>query len=275
MAVDHYENFPVASLLLPAQLRAPVATIYRFARSADDFADEGDLGADERLRLLAGYGRQLDRISAGDAPNDDPDGPMFVELAQVIAQFDLDVPLFHDLLSAFSQDVVKSRYANFDEVLDYCRRSANPVGRLMLGLYRAQSARNLENADRICTALQLINFWQDVAVDLAKDRIYLPAEDLAQHGIDVLSLAQAAGSRAFAELMKFEVERAAAMMRAGAPLAHELPGRIGLELRLVVQGGLRIAEKIARVNYDVFARRPQLGRLDWPILAWRAWLERA
>jgi squalene synthase HpnC len=271
MAIDHYENFPVASLLLPAPLRAPVSVIYRFARTADDFADEGQASTDERLASLSGYGRQLERLARGQAPSPEPAGALFAELQTVIAQFGLDIQLFHDLLSAFSQDVVQARYASFVDVLDYCRRSANPVGRLMLGLYRAGTPENLLRADKICTALQLINFWQDVAVDLAKNRIYLPAEDLKRFAINGEALHQAAGTPAFVELLRFEVERARSIMHEGAPLALDLPGRIGMELRLVVQGGLRIAQKIEAVGFDVFARRPVLKRLDWPLLAWRAW----
>lgn len=270
MAVDHYENFPVASLLLPAGLRAPVATIYRFARSADDFADEGNADPADRLDALAAYGAQLERIAAGTSPADAPQGAMFSDLARVIAQFGLDVQLFHDLLSAFSQDVVRSRYATYAEVLDYCRRSANPVGRLMLGLYREQSPENLQCSDRICTALQLINFWQDIAVDLAKDRIYLPLEDLERFGVDAKALAASAQRAPFRELMQFETDRARLLLLAGAPLAHALPGRIGLELRLVVQGGLRVLEKIERVQFDVFQRRPVLDAGDWVRVALRA-----
>ena len=170
MAVNHYENFPVASVLLPGRLRRPVELIYAFARQADDFADEGDWPPAVRLANLASFGGQLDLIEQGATP----DSPLFVDLAAIIDEFGLPIGLFRDLLSAFSQDVVKARYADFSEVMDYCRRSANPVGRLLLHLYRATDSRSLAWSDNICTSLQLINFWQDVQIDYLKDRIYLP-----------------------------------------------------------------------------------------------------
>ncbi len=269
MPIDHYENFPVASVLLPRHLRGPVTMIYRFARSADDFADEGNAKPAERLAALDAYRGQLLRLRDGQAPESGVQEKLFVDLGRVIREFELDIDLFLDLLSAFSQDVTQSRYRDFAEVLDYSRRSANPVGRLMLGLYRANTPANCQMADHICSSLQLINFWQDVAIDLEKDRVYLPAEDLARFGLSVDQLRGAANSRAFAELLHFELERARQMMHAGAPLVRQLRGRIGLELRLVVQGGLRIAEKIEAVGYDVFGRRPILNSRDWPLLAWR------
>jgi squalene synthase HpnC len=266
MPVDHYENFPVASILLPARLRPAVEAIYAFARSADDFADEGDAIPAERLAALNGYEAQLDRIEQG-LP---PESPLFERLAAVIHQYDLPLYLLRDLLSAFKQDVVTPRYADFPQVLDYCRRSADPVGRLMLHLYGAASPGNLRRSDAICSALQLINFWQDVAVDWRKNRVYLPQDDLARFGVTESALEQGEISDAMRALLRFQVERARDLMLSGAPLACTLPGRIGWELRLVVQGGLRILERIEAVDYDVFRRRPQLGKADWPLLAWRA-----
>jgi squalene synthase HpnC len=175
-----------------------------------------------------------------------------------------------DLLSAFRQDVVTTRYADFSSLLDYCRRSANPVGRLMLGLYGTVDAASLRESDAVCSALQLINFWQDVGIDTGKGRIYLPQEDLARFGVGEDDIFQARATPAWRELMRFEVERARGLMLEGAPLAVRLPGRIGWELRLVVQGGLRILKAIERADYDVFRRRPRLKRLDWLVLLWRA-----
>ena len=266
MPVDHYENFPVASLLLPASLREPVEAIYAFARSADDIADEGDDDAATRLAALDAYRRQLDAIAAGANPDD----PMFRRLARTIREWHLPLPLFRDLLDAFSQDVVKTRYCDFDELLDYCRRSANPIGRLLLCLYRADTTHNQHASDAICSALQLINFWQDVAVDWQKCRIYLPADSMARFGVGEDHIADARSDPAWGALMAFEVGRARRMMRDGAPLARRLPGRIGWELRLVVEGGLRILERIEAVGYDVFRHRPSLGRADWARLIWRA-----
>ncbi len=273
MPVDHYENFPVASFLLPAHLREPVEAIYAFARSADDIADEGDAQPAARLAGLDAYRRALHAIEHG-KPCDDPAlAPIFERLGDAIRRFKLPPGLFRDLLDAFSQDVVKTRYADFDELADYCRRSANPVGRLLLRLYRADSTTNLLLSDRICTSLQLINFWQDVAVDWRKDRIYLPQADMERFGVsaaDIVQGVQGEVTRPFSALMDFEIQRARTMMLNGAPLARRLPGRIGWELRLVVQGGLAVLDKIEAHSYDVFHHRPVLGRADWLRLAWRA-----
>ena len=266
MAVDHYENFPVASFLLPPHLREAVAAIYYFARTADDIADEGKLSAEERLAGLARYQQGLDRIERGET---DPD-PIFQRLGRAVHAHDLQIPLLRDLLDAFAQDVHKQRYADYAELLDYCRRSANPVGRLLLRLYKAESPLQLEQSDAICSSLQLINHWQDVAVDWYKPRIYLPQEDLDRFNVSDAQIEAGHIDAAWIALMRFEVERARQMMLYGAPLARSLPGRIGFELRLMVCGGLRILEKIEAVGYDVFRRRPQLTAADWPVLCSRA-----
>jgi squalene synthase HpnC len=266
MPVDHYENFPVASLLLPRRLREPVEAIYAFARSADDIADEGDAPAVVRLARLNDYRGELLAIAQGKTPAD----PMFARLARNIRAHGLPIQLFRDLLDAFQQDVGKTRYADFPELLDYCRRSANPVGRLLLVLYKADSPDNLKLSDHICTSLQLINFWQDVAIDWKKNRIYLPQADLADFGIGEAHIAEGRVDAAWRDLLAFQVQRARAMMLAGAPLARRLPGRLGWELRLMVEGGLRILEKIEGVGFDVFRRRPTLSKADWPAMAWRA-----
>ncbi|MES2537539.1 MAG: squalene synthase HpnC [Pseudomonadota bacterium] len=266
MSIEHYENFPVASVLLPARLRPAVEIIYAFARSADDLADEGDVLPEARLAALTAYETGLDRIErhqpAGSA--------LFQALAGVVRDYDLPLQPLRDLLSAFKQDVVSSRFASFAGLLDYCRRSANPVGRMMLHLYRADEPRNLIDSDAICSALQLINFCQDVAVDWQKARIYLPLEDLARFGVTETQLASGDIDDAWRALMQFEVSRARTMMLSGAPLALRLPGRIGWELRLVVQGGLRILDAIEAADYDVFRRRPKLGKSDWLRITWRA-----
>lgn len=266
MAVDHYENFPVASILLPARLRPAVEIIYAFARSADDLADEGDASDDQRLAALNAYEDGLDQIEAGSTPST----ALFRDLAKVIAEYQLPLQPFRDLLSAFKQDVVTTRYVVFSALLDYCRRSANPVGTLMLHLYGAANEENLRDSDNICSALQLINFWQDVAVDIQKARIYLPLADLQQFAVSEDHITGQKIDDAWRKLMQFEVARARSMLLSGAPLALRLPGRIGWELRLVVQGGLRILECIEAVDYDVFQRRPKLGKSDWLLLVWRA-----
>lgn len=269
MSVDHYENFPVASLLLPARLRPAVTAIYAFARTADDFADEGDVPPAERLTSLAAYHAELDRIERGETTAH----PVFLRLRPVIAAHALPLQLFRDLLDAFAQDVVKDRYASYDELMDYCRRSANPVGRLLLHLFDAATPENLRRSDAICSALQLINHWQDVGIDLAKGhngRIYLPQEDMNRCNVTEEQIKCRLMSADFRALMAFQVERTRALMLEGAPLGRDLPGRIGLEIRTIVTGGLTILTKIEAVGYDVFDRRPVLAALDWPRILWKA-----
>jgi squalene synthase HpnC len=269
MPADHYENFPVASFLLPATLRRPVEVIYAFARSADDFADEGNVPDAARLANLDGYDRELDAIAGGRAP---PPG-LFADLSGVIAEHGLPIGLFHDLIDAFKQDVGKKRYADFAELMDYCRRSANPVGRLMLHLFRAVSEENLRRSDAICSSLQLINHWQDIAIDWRKGRVYLPQEDLLRFEVDEAQIRDARVDSRWTALMAFQCRRALAMMHSGAPLGRALPGRIGLELRAIVAGGTRIADKIEAVRGDIFRRRPQLHALDWARIALAAVLK--
>ncbi|MGP1676211.1 MAG: squalene synthase HpnC [Burkholderiales bacterium] len=266
MSVGHYENFPVASVLLPAPLRYPVAVIYRFARSADDFADEGDLPASQRLAQLDDYRQGLKRLELGIAPED----ALFSELAKIVREYRLPLQLFHDLLDAFAQDVVKKRYADYAELMDYCRRSADPVGRLLLHLFNAASERNFEQSDAICSSLQLINFWQDVEIDWRKDRIYLPQDEMRRFGVTERLIANGDASEPWQALMRFQVERARALIKSGAPLGRTLPGRIGLEIRTIVQGGLRILEKIDKAEGDVYHHRPVLRTYDWPLLLFRA-----
>lgn len=266
MSVGHYENFPVASVLLPARLRHPVAVIYRFARTADDIADEGDLPAAARLEQLEVYREELGRLQAGTAPRQ----PLFAELAQVVRQYRLPLEPFHHLLDAFAQDVVKKRYADYAELMDYCRRSANPLGRLLLHLFDAASAENLERSDAVCTSLQLINFWQDVEIDWRKDRVYLPQDEMQRFGVSEGQIAGAEITGEWQALMRFQVERARALIRSGAPLGHALPGRVGLEIRTIVEGGLRILEKIDKAEGDVYHHRPVLRLYDWPVLLFRA-----
>ena len=266
MPVDHYENFPVASFLLPAPLRRPIEIIYRFARSADDIADEGDATPEERLAGLAAYQAELARVAAGAAPQT----PLFIELAEVIRQHALPLQLFRDLLDAFAQDVVKKRYSDYPELLDYCRRSANPVGRLVLHLFGRTAPEHLAQSDCVCTALQLINFWQDAAVDWQKDRVYIPQTDLSRFRVGEADIAASRWSANWAALMDFQIDRARHLMLQGAPLVHALPGRLGWELRLTVQGGLRILERLRQVRGNVFQHRPKLGKWDWLVLAGRS-----
>jgi squalene synthase HpnC len=266
MPVNHYENFPVASLLLPARLRRPIEAIYRFARSADDLADEGEATPDERLRALRDYRQRLDEIEQGRPPTQ----PVFAALAPIIDEWRLPLTPFRDLLEAFAQDVVQKRYADYPQLLDYCRRSANPVGRLLLHLVGRTGDDDLRRSDCICTALQLVNFWQDVAIDWQKGRVYLPQTDLQRFRIDEEAIAAGNCSDAWSALLDFQVERTRRLMHEGAPLVFDLPGRLGWEIRLTVQGGLRVLERIQRVRGDVFRRRPTLAAPDWLPIVRRA-----
>lgn len=259
MSVDHYENFPVASILLPRRLVPAVEAIYAFARTADDIADEGDALPAERLAALAAYDAGLDAIAARTMPP----SALFNRLGRIVRQYQLPLEPMRDLLSAFRQDIVTTRYADYAGLLDYCARSANPVGVLMLSLYGALNETNRRDSDAICSALQLINFWQDVAIDWQKQRIYIPQEDLQRFGVTEAMIAAQDAGPAFQALMQFEVQRARALMSSGAPLAKRLPGRIGWELRFMIQGGLRICARLDQASYDVFRQRPKLGKRDW------------
>ncbi len=267
MAVGHYENFPVASLLLPAPLRQPVEAIYRFARSADDLADEGSDPPDMRLARLNAFRAELQRIELGQPARE----PLFQELGKTIKDHALPLPLFRDLLDAFAQDVTKKRYADFVELTGYCRRSANPVGRLLLHLFKRTTDSDLRRSDAICTALQLVNFWQDVDVDWTRDkRIYLPQDEMARYEVTERHLAERRCDTQWKALLAFQVSRTRELMLSGADLGRSLPGRIGLEIRATVHGGLRILDKIEAAGYDVFRRRPVLKALDWPVLLLKA-----
>ncbi len=266
MTVHHYENFPVASLLLPPEFRRPVALIYRFAREADDFADEGDAPDAVRLAQLDTFRQELNRIETG-AP---PAIPWFEALGELIRKHSLPIAAFRDLLSAFSQDVTKKRYADHTEALDYSRRSANPVGRLLLTLYGAATPQNLAYSDAICSSLQLINFLQDVAVDYQKQRIYLPQEDMARFGITEQQIAAGDTGGNWSSFMAFQVDRNRTLLQSGAPLGRNLGGRLGLEMRMIIQGGARILAKIDDVDGDIFRQRPVLRWFDWPLMLWRS-----
>ena len=254
----HYENFPVASVFLPARLRPAVRAIYAFARTADDFADEGDHPAEWRLARLAEYHAHLRALEQGEAV----DHPVFQALAPHIRAHHLPYALFHDLLSAFEQDCTKTRYAHFGEVMDYCRRSANPIGRLMLRLYGDDDAKHQAWSDGICSALQLINFLQDVAVDYRKGRLYLPQDEMAKFGIGEGQIAAGRVDALWQQFMKGQIERARRMLQAGAPLGRALKGRIGLEMRLIILGGERILYQLHESRGDMFNHRPRLGWKD-------------
>jgi squalene synthase HpnC len=269
VSVDHYENFPVASWLCPPALRPAIAAIYWFARTADDLADEGDAPAAARLADLDAYRCDLQAITRGEAASPRWQ-QVFGPLAAAIHRHTLPGELLDDLLDAFAQFVVKTRYADRPELLDYCRRSANPVGRLLLHLYGVGDDDSTRRSDAICTALQLINFWQDVAVDARKGRLYLPLADCSQHGVDPDGVLAQIDSPAARRLIRAECDWARGLMVSGAPLVHHVPGRAGWELRLVVQGGLRILDKIAALDFGTILMRPRLRKADAAMMLWRA-----
>ncbi len=264
-AASHYENFPVASRLLPRELRGPVAAIYCYARDADDIADEDPRPAEERRVDLQ---RLQDRVRALDDPAAEAT-PEWRALADTLQRFDLPVGLFTDLADAFLQDLDKTRYQDFGEVMAYCRRSANPVGRLLLHLSKRDTQENLAFSDAVCSALQLINFHQDLYQDFAEHgRIYIPADEMAAHGVTEEHFRNRISDFRMRSLMQFQYRRADRLLRAGAPLGRALPGRLGLEIRAIIQGGARVLWRLRRQE-DTFAR-PRLRTGDWLLILGRS-----
>lgn len=274
--ISHYENFPVASVLCPAALRMPIAAIYHFARTADDIADEGPASAQERLVQLGQYRDQLrlacttQFVSAWDPRWE----TVFTALQAAVQRHHLPAAPMHDLLDAFTQDIEKTRdrsgYADDIALTDYCRRSANPVGRLLLHLYGVKDEDALLQSDAICTALQLINFWQDVSVDIPRGRLYFPITLQQLHGVDAADLLALRQTPAITAMLADCVCHARATMERGAPLVHQVPGRAGWELRLVVQGGMRILERIEQMHFATLRMRPTLHAWDYGVMLWRA-----
>jgi squalene synthase HpnC len=271
--VDHYENFPVASWLCPPRLRRPVAAIYGFARTADDIADEGSAAAAQRLADLADCGADLQACFSG-RPDSGRWPHVFIPLRRAVRDFQLPQQPLADLLTAFAQDVQHSRdstgYTSRTDLLDYCRRSANPVGRLLLHLYSISDSAAQEQSDAVCTALQLINFWQDVGLDVVRGRYYLPADDLLRHGLDPARPSTWAAAAGATALIADCAHWARSLMQSGAGIVHQVPGRAGWELRLVVQGGLRTLDRIEAMGLNTFAARPRLHAVDLPVMLWRA-----
>ncbi len=272
-AVAHYENFPVASWLCPPALRPAVKAVYWFARTADDMADEGELDAVSRLDQLARYRNDLRAVQQDRAaPTQWP--AVFTPLGHAIERYQLPPQPLHDLLDAFEQDVTMSRdrawYAGRAQLLDYCRRSANPVGRLLLHLYGVSDLERLQQSDNICTALQLINFWQDLGQDAARGRFYLPLDQCELFGVSRQQIERRQHNEDTARLIDSQVGWARQTMLAGAPLARSLPGRVGWELRLVVSGGLRILDKIEALRFQTLRQRPRLRAWDAAPMLWHA-----
>lgn len=275
MSVQHYENFPVASWLCPPALRPPITAIYWFARTADDLADEGNALPAQRHADLQAYRTDLHRVAAGLTASERWRG-VFEPLGRMIQQHQLPPRLLDDLLTAFIRDIDNPIYADREAVLDYCRYSANPIGRLLLHLYGVQDEGALHQSDAVCSALQLINFWQDLSVDLPRGRHYIPNSDLRQRQLPRVQLLCRRPSPAHRALLIDLVGWARRLMGEGTPLVHRLPGRMGWELRLVVQGGLRVLEKIEAMDETSFVSRPTVAAADAPLLLWRAlWMPRS
>jgi squalene synthase HpnC len=272
LSQQHYENFPVASFVLPKHLRDPIALIYTFARQADDFADEGHHKPDWRLAKLQGFKDELDLIRTKSHTK----SPFFSELSKAIDKYQLPLEPFYDLLDAFSQDVTKTRYANFYEVLDYCRRSANPIGTLLLHLFGRATPENIIYSNKICTALQLINFYQDVAIDFEnefhKSRIYLCQDEMKKYNVTEAQIASRHANRHWEDFMLFNIARAETLLLEGKLLGNVLPGRIGLEMRMIINGGERVIYKLRSAHGDIFKHRPTLQAWDWPVILLKALL---
>ncbi len=269
MSVEHYENFPVASWLCPPRLRLPIQAIYHFARTADDLADEGDASPAARLADLAAYRMALDQAGR-EGPLSPRWSGVFAPLRQQLRAFALPMVHLHELLDAFEQDVHNPLYPDRAALLDYCRRSANPVGRLLLHLYGVNDAQALARSDAICSGLQLTNFWQDLSVDAPRGRHYVPQADAQAHGVSAEDLRQCRDSAAARRLIRTLNTWARALLLEGAPLCRHVPGRARWELRLVVAGGLRITQRICRMDHATLLHRPTLTGRDLPSLLWHA-----
>ena len=274
LAQSHYENFPVASRLIPAHLRPHVAAIYAFARTADDFADEPGRDRNERLRLLNDWRARLHAAPAPDA-NDPFPGSVFVALHDTIARFDLPLQLFDDLLDAFTQDVTTTRYATWTAVLDYCRRSANPVGRLVLRLSGYRDERLDAASDAVCTALQLTNFWQDLAIDWSNGRLYVSEDIYSRLDAEVGDLDRRQMTPRWSAVLAECGRRTRQLFEEGRPVCDGVSGRLRYELRATWLGGTRILDRLERSGFDVFTTRPSLGPGDALVIAWGTLLWRA
>jgi hydroxysqualene synthase len=276
LARDHYENFPVASRLLPAAMRPHIAAIYAFARRADDFADEPGLASAERLRLLDGWGERLRAASQGPSapgaaiPADAEDDLIFLALDHTMRRHELPRSLFEDLLSAFRQDVVTTRYSSWGELLDYCRRSANPIGRLVLRVAGLDDPWLDARSDAVCTALQLTNFWQDLAVDWSRGRLYVPLDVRDRAGARDTDLDARRMTSEWQTALRTVAARTHRFFDEGRPVCDAVRGRLRWELRLTWLGGSRILEKLDAAGYDVFRSRPALGAGDVAALVWQA-----
>jgi squalene synthase HpnC len=261
LAKNHYENFPVASFLTPKHNRKNVALVYWFARTADDLADEGDAAQDKRLDELNKFESEFQKSLNGES-NDF----YFNQLSKTIKSNNLTINYFTDLLSAFNQDVLKKEYESYDDVLDYCRRSANPVGRILLELFKVRDEEALKSSDKICTALQLTNFYQDTAIDIEKGRNYFPQNEMKMFNVTKKMFELKENNPNIKALVKHNVERAQLLFDEGKTLLKYLNGRFKIEIKWTIAGGEKILEKIRQNDYDVFSKRPKLNKIEFILL---------
>ena len=268
LATSHYENFLVASILLPRSMRQPFYNVYAFCRTADDLADESS-SPEVATAELASFEDRLNEVFAGKA-----ESPIFIALAKTIREYDLPKQPFADLLDAFRQDQTKNRYQNIEEILDYCRRSANPVGQIVLRLGNSYDAVNCQLSDKICSGLQLANFWQDVARDFQIGRIYLPQDEMTRYGVDESMLMADSTAKPLRRLLANECDRAEKMLRQGLPLADRVTAWLANDIRLFAHGGLQTLNAIRRIDFDVLRRRPKVSKLRQASLVFRAWAGR-
>lgn len=257
IALEHYENFPVGSWIVPRDKRKYVHAIYTFARKADDFADEKKYKEEERLHLLEDWGNKLRSCVI-----ENPEEPVFIALRETIRKFDIPVELLGDLITAFKLDLINKRYKSRKDLLSYCRYSANPVGRIVLFLFGYKDPELHRLSDFICTALQLTNFWQDISIDLEKDRVYLPAEDMERFGYNEKDLRSHILNSTFINLLKSEIDFTKGLFKEGLPLCNSVSKRLSLELKAVWSGGMKILEKIEKNGYDIFNNRPVINIFD-------------
>ena len=255
---SHYENFPVISFFVPRELRKHVAIVYKFARQADDIADEGNISDEERLEQLESY-----ELALSDSLNRKYRDNFWAALHNTITTKKLSVENFFNLLKAFKQDVIKKRYEDFEDVLAYCSNSANPVGRIILELYNINDEETILYSDSICTALQLTNFYQDVSVDYNKGRIYIPADELDEFNIEQEIFESKKNNANFKKLMELQISRTKILFKDGSKILPKLPANLSRQIKWTISGGEKILEKIEEINYDVLNNRPKLSKIDY------------
>lgn len=258
LSKTHYENFPVASFLIPSGKRQDIAIVYWFARTADDIADEGQISSNERISTLNEFEKNFFDALKGVYASDE-----YEILSDVVIRNNLNPKYFTDLISAFRQDVTKKRYNKFDEILDYCNRSANPIGRIVLDIFNIRNEEAYKYSDKICTALQLTNFYQDVEIDYDKGRIYFPLDEMARFNVDENMFEMKENNPNFSALLKYSIDRTRAFFSEGKYLFPFLKGRLKIEIKWTVAGGEKILSKIEKNNYQIFGKRPKLNKTDF------------